>query len=519
MFNSPRKKIRGRHPQYRTSWRWWLAEQPAWRLIISGLSIFALYAILLAALQITLTPSRQPIGYRLRIGVLIPRISAMFQAVIGVGIYPSVPRNHADALLAAITGVLALFVPALVIAVVLIRIWSVRAFIWRNQASVCLPWEVDDPVYSKEKSGTEDATIAIRFYKRLRGLSIIDLHCEAYLRFIEITPTDGTPLIKTIPLQVLSPAGERTTSRSWPISREGTTFTLWIPVDAPLDGNAVRTIQGFNINDSELQTLLVRVSGKVAGLGVDVADERWYSLNPESLQVGRFARVAVDLQRDPQNWEGWDRFEEPARQGLFVYGRLMNPNALREFYGHFPRYGIDYVRAAIHGFRRTWSVASDNSDTLRHYIYHDPESGNAPEVQVLFLNLEGSPGSVTEGILLRVDSQMIASLVGPDGNYVVEDVTHLVRAEKELADGPADIIRTYLGRSESVASARRGLRDGTAVIEKDFLEEVFVGMRSYDLMLRSTFEAESLPAVPVVSLTRRLREGVHSREGRPAEQG
>lgn len=291
-------------------------------------------------------------------------------------------------------------------------------------------------------------------------------------------------------------------------------------MDAPLDGGAVRIIQGFDITDSALQTLLIRVSGKVTGLGVDVSDEKWYSLSPASLQIGRFGRVAVDMTRDGRTWEGWDRFEEPARQGLFVYGRLVNPSALREFYGHYPRSGVDYVRATISGFRRTWSVATDNADRSRRFVYREQETGEARPVQVLFLNLEGSPGSSVEGVLLRVNSQMVAELVGSDGNFLVEDVTGLVRAEKPLEGGGPDIIRTYIGREKSVAAARAGLSGGTAVIARDFLQEVTEGMHRYDLVLRSAFDSELVPAVPVVALIRQPRgEGISVVEGLPGEQG
>jgi hypothetical protein len=509
-----------RHPYYRRSWRWWVADQPAWRLIAWGVGTLGLLSIIFAALQDLADVSSTSLSSRFQPGTFGPRVLAMFRAVIGVNGYPSQAHNHVDALLASIIGIIALFVPALLIATVLLRIWSVKAFVWRREASVCLPWEVDDASYSHEKAGTEDGTIAVRFYKRLTGLRISDLRCQVYLRFEEVVDVDGAVMIRTIPLKVLGPSGERADFRMWPISREGTTFTLWVPLDAPLDGGVVRTIQGFNITDSTLQTLLIRVSGKVSGLGVDISDEKWYNLGPDNLQVGRFAKVAVDIRRDPHTWAGWDRFEEPARQALFVYGRLMNPGALREFYGHYPRLGSDYVRANLSGFRRTWSVATDNNDVSRKYIYRDPVSGDAPAVQILFLNLEGSPGSVVEGILLKVNSQMIAELMGWDGNFLVEDVTKLVHWESPLSSGTPDIIRTYLGRPRSIEAARQGMEHSTAVIAEDFLQEVNEGMAAYDLLLRTAFEAESRPAVPVVPLIRQVRRvGESATEGRSAEQG
>jgi hypothetical protein len=512
-------RLRRNHPYYRRSWRWWVADQSAWKLVAWGVGVLGAISVVFASLQSISSVSSESLLTRFRPGAFAMRSLAMFRAVIGVSNYPMTRASHADPVLATIVGIIALFVPALLIATVLLRIWSVKAFVWRREASVCLPWEVDDVAYAREKAGSEDATIAVRFYKRLTGLRISDLRCEVYLRFQEVLSIDGTTMIRTVPLQVLGASGERTSTRFWPISREGTTFTLWVPLDAPLDGGVVRTIQGSTITDSALQTLLIRASGKVTGLGVDIMDEKWYNLGPDNLQIGRFAKVAVDIRRDPRTWPGWSRFEEPARQALFVYGRLLNPDALREFYGHYPRLGSDYVRAKLSGFRRSWSVATDNTDTSRRFIYRDSITGDAPAVQILFLNLEWASDATVEGILLRVNSQMIAELWGTDGNFLVEDVTNLVSYEASLSDGVPDIVRTYLGRPRSIEAARQGLAAGTAVIAEDFLQEVTEGMARYDLVLRSAFEAEGVPQVPVVPLIRQSRASVSVAEGRSAEQG
>lgn len=200
-------RVRRSHPYYRKSWRWWVAQQPAWKLVVWGVSLLGLTSILLAALQVLSTVSRTPTAMRFWPGTFVVRVLAMFRTLVGANQYPAVPGNHADAALATIASIITLFLPALIIAVVLVRIWSVNAFVWRREASVCLPWEVDEAAYRREKAGTEDATIAIRFYKRLRGLRISDLRCEAYLRFLEISPVDGTSIIRTMPLQVLGPSG------------------------------------------------------------------------------------------------------------------------------------------------------------------------------------------------------------------------------------------------------------------------------------------------------------------------
>lgn len=498
-----------RHPIHQQSWRWWVTSQPAWRLLLLLFGSLATLSCALATAQLLARPSPQGYGARFH---AMPKLSAaMFRALMGTGDFPDPDEGRLAPLLSTGAAALSLVLPALVIAVVFVRMYSIRGFVWRTSPSVCLPWEVDEDEYRREKEGTHHATIAVRFYKQLRHLAISDLHCEAYLRYLEPSRVDGSRLIRTHPLQVLGPNGVRVPSRVWPVSREGTTFTLWIPVDADLDDDgSLRTVQGVDIGNSHLHDLLVRVSGKVGGLGVEVYDEHWYALSRDHVQIGRFARVDVDLRRPSDQWSGWERFDEPSRQALFVYGRLVDPQALRDLYGRAPRHGTDYVRARIRGFRRTWSVATDNGDAARSIAYRDAQSRSIDPVQVLFLGLEGAPSQYTEGLLLRATSATIAQLDSPDGNFAVADVTGLVEYDRPFDDGPPDTVHTYLGRPASVQAARDGLAAGTAVIAQDFLDEVRRGMGAYDLGLRVAFEAEPLPDVPVVRLARSLRDPTQS---------
>lgn len=495
------------HPIQQQSWRWWVSGQSAWKLLTMLLGGLALLSLVLAALH-TATLSRRAdrAGRFDDASDFLSLTAAMFRALLGSGDYPDGPPSTLQDALSTLTATAALILPALVIAVVFARMYAIRGFVWRREASVCLPWEVDEDAYRQEKEGTHHGTIAVRFYKQLRHLTISDLRCEAYLRYLEPSRVDGSQLIRSHPLQVLGPNGVRSDARLWPVSKEGTTFTLWIPMDAELDGGSIRTVQGVDISDSSLHDLLIRVSGKVGGLGVEVHDEHWYRLGAESVQIGRFSRVDVDLRRPSMEWTGWDRFDEPARQALFVYGRLVDPQALRDLYGHVPRPGAEVVRARIRGFKRTWSVATDNGDPGRSIVYRTPGGTDIDPVQVLFLNLEGAPGTLTEGLLLRVSSDTIAQLSSPDGNFTVEDVTGLVEFDSPFDDGPPDIVHTYLGRTGPREAARRGLDEGTAVIAEEFLDEVRRGMGSYDLALRTAFDAEPVPDAPVTRLVRTLRD-------------
>lgn len=116
--------------------------------------------------------------------------------------------------------------------------------------------------------------------------------------------------------------------------------------------------------------------------------------------------------------------------------------------------------ARLPGFRRVWGVAMDNSVDLpayKHYV--DPATGERPAVFVAFLDLVEDPAAVTDGVLL--DAADLAALDRRERNYVRRDVSDRFGGER---------VWTYLGRADSRARLRTALADGTAVVQRSYLE-------------------------------------------------
>jgi hypothetical protein len=181
---------------------------------------------------------------------------------------------------------------------------------------------------------------------------------------------------------------------------------------------------------------------------------------------------------------------------LFVYGSLTHPEDLA-------RLGQPVRRVTLRGFRRGWTVCTDNTDPDRRVTYYRPGTTIPEPIQVLFLAIEPDPAAATEGLVIRVDADSLPELDRREGNYVRQHV-----------DGA---FWTYAATAEARARARAGLARGTARIRREYLDRVHAGLATHGLL--AAFEREvGPPPVPVVPLTRVLTAGPGCGQG-PAANG
>lgn len=89
----------------------------------------------------------------------------------------------------------------------------------------------------------------------------------------------------------------------------GAPFTVWIPVDAPVPRLPFTRIQGKDLSGSQGVRLLVRLTARTVGMGTEIVDERWFDLDGDDFETGRFVPLQPDLGQDVWTWRGWAEFD------------------------------------------------------------------------------------------------------------------------------------------------------------------------------------------------------------------
>jgi hypothetical protein len=289
--------------------RWWIASLPVSRLLSVGFGALFGYALVGAAVKIATSLGSQSVGARfLDAGTDFRAVLDMFRASLGDPL--SIDENSAaQQLLATVTSVVGIFVPAIIIGVVLIRLFSISPFTWRKKIAICLESECDFDDYADEHADSRNAMMTIRFYNRFTNLRIADMTCQVFVHYVAHS-SDNSGTFHKITVKQLDGAGRPAVERKWPTAEQGAPFTVWIPLEAPVDELPVRSIQGRRIDDKREAKLLVRVTAKTAGLGTDIVEEHWYKLDDaESVELGRYAPIDVDPAVPIELWGGWADFE------------------------------------------------------------------------------------------------------------------------------------------------------------------------------------------------------------------
>lgn len=310
---------RGRsHPRFRTSVRWWIAGRTVHALLLMTLGALAGLSVVIATVWTLTEHSPRSMAQRFSNGERLFDLSlAVLRASVGTDNLNPEPDSTAHQLLATVASVTGSLVPAVLLGIVLIKMFALRPFVWRQRASISHAWTADFPGYSRRHAGSDDAIIAVRFYNRFDNLSVVDLRARAHLRYLERSPHDGSLVIYKQWLKVLDAQGEPADERYWLAVERGAPFTVWIPVEAPVAELPFRRIQGKELSGSYGVKLLVRLTARTVGLGTEVADERWFDLEAGDFELGRFVPLQPDLDKDVWRWEGWTDFDalEPHPNG------------------------------------------------------------------------------------------------------------------------------------------------------------------------------------------------------------
>ncbi|WP_445149429.1 gamma-glutamylcyclotransferase family protein [Baekduia sp. Peel2402] len=155
--------------------------------------------------------------------------------------------------------------------------------------------------------------------------------------------------------------------------------------------------------------------------------------------------------------------------------------------------------ATLHGFRRVWGVAMDNSVAVPGYKVYELPDGTRPACAVAFLDLAPSPASSIDGALLPATASTLEALDARERQYERIDVTAAVPAALSGAR-----VWTYVGREPGrarVAAGRAG--DAAVVIQRSYAELVERAFASLgeDALARYRASTEP-PPFPVLELSR-----------------
>ncbi len=80
------------------------------------------------------------------------------------------------------------------------------------------------------------------------------------------------------------------------------------------------------------------------------------------------------------------------------------------------------VAADLHGWRRSWSVAMDNSVDLPDYKHYVAPDGHRPDLMVCYLDIDERPDAVVNGVALKVGADELPALDARERNYERRDV-------------------------------------------------------------------------------------------------
>lgn len=152
------------------------------------------------------------------------------------------------------------------------------------------------------------------------------------------------------------------------------------------------------------------------------------------------------------------------------------------------------VAADLHGWRRSWSVAMDNSVDLPDYKHYVAPDGRRPDLMVCYLDIDERPDAVVNGVAFKVAADELPALDARERNYERRDVA----GQFNVTLGGR--VWAYVGRRAARARARRGRRERRLAIASSYQERVMAG---FDVLRqRRRFDLLTAPAsAPVADLS------------------
>jgi hypothetical protein len=151
----------------------------------------------------------------------------------------------------------------------------------------------------------------------------------------------------------------------------------------------------------------------------------------------------------------------------------------------------------LRGYRRSWGVAMENRSDLPNYKHYLADDGERPDVFVVFLNVQPAGGHRVNGTLLEVSSSDLVELDSRERSYNRVNIT------KDIEPRVEGVVWTYVGGPDAVARFERGLREGRAIVDQNYFDDVKNRFEALGEEVLREYEAlTELPPCPTVPLTR-----------------
>ncbi|MGI8945478.1 MAG: gamma-glutamylcyclotransferase family protein [Thermoleophilaceae bacterium] len=149
----------------------------------------------------------------------------------------------------------------------------------------------------------------------------------------------------------------------------------------------------------------------------------------------------------------------------------------------------------MHGVRRAWGVAADNSRVIPGYkVYVRRSDRSRPALFVAFLDIFPDPGGCVNGVCRPVAAAELELLDRRERNYDRVDVTAAI-------DSAPGRVWAYVGSAAGRERLRRARRAGEVVISRDYERRVRAGFRALGEREYAAFLAShSLDGLPLEDL-------------------
>ncbi|MFC7264184.1 MULTISPECIES: hypothetical protein [Streptomyces] len=298
------------HPRFRKSVRWWIADRTLSALLLLALAVLLVFSVLLAVGFVLAEDSSRPLGERLWSRQLLDVTLEVLRACVGTDSLSVEGANTAQEVLSTVASLTGALVPATLLGIALIKVFTVRPVVWRRKASIALAAMSDSPNYARDHQGSDKAVIAVRFYNHVLNLVMMEARAEAHLRFLEKSPHADTLVMYKQRLKILGEDGGLCDERVWSVVERAAPFTVWIPVGSEVPELPLGSLQGKDLRGLQGVRIMVRFTAKAVGTGAQLSDERWFKLDDSDLELGKFVSVEPDLDVHVSKWKGWREFDE-----------------------------------------------------------------------------------------------------------------------------------------------------------------------------------------------------------------